>query len=128
MKYCNSSIDCMNSGDSLLTNLSTRSDSVRTDQQSTVVRSIETLDTIMESNVVNISVEGSNSGSGSGSQKGTSRNKKYGCNSGKRGRFHIIDQSACVSTPSPFAINASCDDLDLVSEIFLMDLELNFVE
>ena len=118
----------MSSGDSLLTNLRTRSDSVRTDQQSTGVRSIETLDTIMESGVVNISVDGSNSGSGSGSHKGTSRNNKCGCNSGKRGMFHIHDQITCVSTASPFAINASCDDLDLVSEKISLTFWLNFTE
>ena len=110
----------MNSGDSLLT--PTRSDSVRTDQQSTGVRSIETLDTIVESDAVNTSVKGSYSGSGS--HKGTLRNKKYGCNGGKRGRFHIHDQSICHSSTSPFAINASCDDLDLVSEKKFHDFNL----
>ena len=111
-------MDFMNSGDSLLPNSRTRSDSVRADQQSTGVRSIQTLDTIIESDAVNISVEGSNSGSGS--HKGTLRNKKFGGNGGKLSRFDIHDQSTYVSSTSPFAINASCDDPNLVNEIFFL--------
>ena len=69
----------------------------------------------MESHTASTSVGGSTSGSFS--QKGITRNQKCGFNSVKRSEAHIPDQNTFVSTTSPFAINASCDDLEQVSEI-----------
>ena len=116
MQYGNPNVDGIHSCDGLLTNSRTRSDSVRTDQQSTGVRSIDTLDTIMESERANNSSSGScsGSGSGSGSHRGLSRHKKCGCN-GRKGKSQKHSHRLCASSASPFAINASCDDLDPVS-------------
>ena len=117
VQYSGSNSEGVQSRDSLLTKTKTRLDSGRSDQQSTGVRSIETLDTIMESDGGNTSTEASSSGSGSGSHKvGLSRHKKCGCCKGKKGKnSHLLHQHNCVSKTSPFVINASCEDLDSVS-------------
>ena len=118
MQYSGSNAEGVQSRDSLITRNRTRPDSERSDQQSTGVRSIETLDTIMESDGTNTSAEGSSSGSGSGSHRGGfSRSKKCGCYKGKKGKnSHIIHMHNCVSKTSPFVINASCENLDYVSK------------
>ena len=118
MQYSGSNSEGVQSHDSHITKNRTRPDSVRSDQQSTGVRSIETLDTIMESDGTNTSAEGSSSGSGSGSHRGGfSRSKKCGCYKGKKGKnSHIIHMHNCVSKTSPFVINASCENLDYVSK------------
>ena len=117
MQYSGSNSEGVQSRDSLITKSRARPDSVRSDQQSTGVRSIETLDTIMESDGANTSAEGSSSGSGSGSHRGGfSRSKKCGCYKGKKGKTsQIIHKHNCVSKTSPFVINASCENLNSVS-------------
>ena len=117
MQYSGSNSEGLLGRESLLSRNKSRPESVRSDQQSTGVRSIETLDTIMESDGGNTSTEGSSSGSGSGSHRGgLSRNKKCACCKGKRGKnSNFIHQHDCISKTSPFVINASCEDIDSVS-------------
>ena len=117
MQYSGSNPEGLQSRDSLLSRNKPRPESVRSDQQSTGIRSIETLDTIMESDGTNTSTEGSSSGSGSGSHRGgLSRNKKCAGCKGKRGKTsNFIHQHNCTSKTSPFVINASCEEIDSVS-------------
>ena len=108
-EYCACNIDGIHTSDPLLTQSRVMAGNGLVDQQSDGIRSLDTQSTVIGTDRQSISIEESNSGSGSGSGSGGS--KKGRRKERTRTRYKYS------RTTSPFAINASCEDVDPVRVI-----------